>query len=1031
MRLFRAYGLIVVAIVTVAFCATARAQVGPGYALFFSRAQTQWVSVTAFGNMAPTNEVTVEFWQKVDLATNQYTATILPYNSGNVLNALVPWADGVVYWDFGNNGTGGRLSYTPPVSILGSWQHFAFVASQSGNYMKIFRNGVQEATKAGMTPFVRTNVSLLIGDFGGQVDEFRIWNTARSQAAIQSNINHRLIGTETNLVAYWRFDEGSGTNTADATGNGSLGVLTNGPAWVISGAPFWPDVLTGAATAITPTNATLNGSDNPGNLTNTAWFQWGATTSYGTNTPNTSLIATNAILAVASVLTNLTPNTTYHFRLMATNSVGSTNGADASFTTPYVSATVTTLAATGVSGSNATFNGSVNPNGTPAASWFQWGLDTAYGNNTATNVLGNGNTVTNFSQLLTNLPPGFAYHYRAVATNSAGLAFGQDQTFHFGPLTVTTLADNGTGSLRQAIANAYAVDSIVFATNGVITLTSGQLAINNNLTLIGPGATNLAVSGNLAGRVFYNNSGAILSISGVTIRDGRGNTGSAGVRDGNFNGTPGGHGDEGGGIYNLGTLSLTGCILSNNATGSGGTGGTGLGSIFGTRSSGPGGNGGFGGGLANYGTAALTGCTLNKNFCGNGGNGGSSSTYCYGGYGGNGGSGGACYNAGTLSLTNCTVNGNLPGNGGASGGSGGGPGGAGICGGVYNYGQGTIVAATITGNSDSGLWGYITYRPILRNSLIAQNAGPDISGYVTSGGHNLIGNGDGSSGGLTNGINADLVGTGAAPINPVLGPFANNGGPTFTFALLPGSPALEAGDDALIGPPFNLATDQRGLSRKSGTHVDIGAFEHDVSTWPPPSVTTLGASSGASSAVSGTGPVTFNGSANPAGLISTAWFQFGVTTAYGGVAAAVLSNFGTNTLPLNAVVNGLAAGIIYHYRLALTNDDGIFYGTDQTYSVPSLYSPGDLNGDGVVQQSELNTVLSNYWQTGALYMTNPARLAQGYFQFALTNDPIFSVLVSTNLSQWDYLGPAYQVYQFLDPQAASNAPQRFYRLRYP
>jgi hypothetical protein len=101
---------------------------------------------------------------------------------------------------------------------------------------------------------------------------------------------------------------------------------------------------------------------------------------------------------------------------------------------------------------------------------------------------------------------------------------------------------------------------------------------------------------------------------------------------------------------------------------------------------------------------------------------------------------------------------------------------------------------------------------------------PDLAGAFSSQGHNLIGQTDGSSG-LSNGFNSDLTGTTASPLDPKLGPLARNGGPTFTMALLPVSPALDAGDDALLAAPFNLTTDQRGLPRKSGAHMDIGAFE--------------------------------------------------------------------------------------------------------------------------------------------------------------------------------------------------------------
>jgi hypothetical protein len=88
---------------------------------------------------------------------------------------------------------------------------------------------------------------------------------------------------------------------------------------------------------------------------------------------------------------------------------------------------------------------------------------------------------------------------------------------------------------------------------------------------------------------------------------------------------------------------------------------------------------------------------------------------------------------------------------------------------------------------------------------------------VTDSGHNLIGNGGGL---FFNGTNGDIVGA-----NPLLGPLANNGGPTLTIALLPGSPAIDAGNNAIIPP--GVTTDQRGpgFARIAGGTVDIGAFE--------------------------------------------------------------------------------------------------------------------------------------------------------------------------------------------------------------
>ncbi|HEY0551668.1 MAG TPA: hypothetical protein VGF13_18835, partial [Verrucomicrobiae bacterium] len=67
---------------------------------------------------------------------------------------------------------------------------------------------------------------------------------------------------------------------------------------------------------------------------------------------------------------------------------------------------------------------------------------------------------------------------------------------------VTTLADNGAGSLRQALSNALAGDTIMFSLNGTITLTNGGLSITKNLNIIGRGATNLVISGGGTTRVF-------------------------------------------------------------------------------------------------------------------------------------------------------------------------------------------------------------------------------------------------------------------------------------------------------------------------------------------------------------------------------------------------------------------------------------------------------------------------------------------------------------------------------------------------
>ncbi len=139
----------------------------------------------------------------------------------------------------------------------------------------------------------------------------------------------------------------------------------------------------------------------------------------------------------------------------------------------------------------------------------------------------------------------------------------------------------------------------------------------------------------------------------------------------------------------------------------------------------------------------------------------------------------------------------------------------------------------------------------------------DISGAVVgSSSYNLIGDGTGLSG-ITNGVNNNQVGSGASPINPLLGPLVNNGGSTETHALLTGSPALDTGNNATCP-----ATDQRGIPRPGGAACDIGSYELNDTT--PPDTTITGNPTNPSNSTSAT--FTFTGSDNvtPAGSLTFA-----------------------------------------------------------------------------------------------------------------------------------------------------------------
>ncbi|MBV8859392.1 MAG: Ig-like domain repeat protein [Acidobacteria bacterium] len=393
-------------------------------------------------------------------------------------------------------------------------------------------------------------------------------------------------------------------------------------------------------------------------------------------------------------------------------------------------------------------------------------------------------------------------------------------------------AGAGTGNqdctLREALnaANALAgadtvnFDPNVFAAPGphTIELAATLPTVSTSVTVNGPGAGVLTLRRSTAG--FYrllNITATPVRLSGLTLTNGRapdgadaaggalvnrGATTLTGVRvtgnrsgDGT-SGSPSGGG--GGGIYNQGTLSLVDCLVAGNTTGNGVTG------------SGQLGDGGGGGGIYSAGALALTNSLVNGNGTGTGPNAG--------------GSGGGIYASGQAALTNTTVSNNTTGAGGFASSRGGGA-----------YANGltlTLTNSTVTGNSsqfggDHGLAVGPSQASIsVGNTVVARNGTGTQSdltalpNWYVSRGHNIIGIAGNTGGGnaFIDGQNGDRVGTPASPFNPLLGPLGDYGGPTQTFALLPGSPAIDAGSST--GAP---ATDQRGVGRVGA--VDIGAFE--------------------------------------------------------------------------------------------------------------------------------------------------------------------------------------------------------------
>jgi len=487
----------------------------------------------------------------------------------------------------------------------------------------------------------------------------------------------------------------------------------------------------------------------------------------------------------------------------------------------------------------------------------------------------------------------------------------------------------------------FRVDANVTACISGLTITGGNSTGNDSsgAGVVNEGTltlTNCTVSGNSAP---YANCGGVWNYYGASL------TADACTFNANQ------AGGFGGAIYNDNGASLTADACTFNANQAGFWGGA----IYNEGhidllDSGFTGNsaGATGGAVSNSagGGGSISGCNFSGNHAGVTGGGGISAysgqltivnTSFDGNSSGNQG-GGLLLFGGSATVTNCTFSGDTA---------------SGSGGGIASFGAVTLTNCTVSGNSASnnggGLANYGT--ATLGNTIVAGNTaatGPDVSGGITSQGNNLIGETDGSSGW----VGSDLTGTVASPLNPLLAPLGNYGGPTQTMALLPGSRAIDAGNNALI--PAGVITDQRGSNRVVNGTVDIGAFE----------------SSGFTIAVtSGSGQSTGVLTAFPNSLVATVAAKNPLEPVAGGLvtftppasgASATLSGSpatisATGTASVTATANGItgsysatASGITAPASFSLKNYQLIVALDPSASAALSLAGNASINTPGVV-----------------------------------------------------------------------------------
>ncbi|MFO0954223.1 MAG: right-handed parallel beta-helix repeat-containing protein [Isosphaeraceae bacterium] len=527
--------------------------------------------------------------------------------------------------------------------------------------------------------------------------------------------------------------------------------------------------------------------------------------------------------------------------------------------------------------------------------------------------------------------------YTLGADGPATFSLGNSET---PSLIVNTTGDvtdsfDGLTTLREAIAYAESLagdqtvtfDPSVFNAPTTIALTSGELNLTDTtgtLTIAGPGADLLSISGNNSSRAFAIYGGAA-ALSGITITGGSTPYGGAALWNDN------------------GTATLTHCIISGNTSGYGAIttadGTTALSDTLVSNNAGT-----YGGGVTNLSNATTTldRCTIRDNsaFTGGGLDNGFADFYVSGAtmvltnstisgntatYGG----GLISSYANSVTLNNCTISGNH----------------ASDAGGLLNQGGSTATLnnCTVSGN-DADLNGGIrnTDSPMtLANTIVAGNSAttavPDVVGDLTSSGNNLIGAADDSTGWTS----SDLTGTGASPLNALLAPLGDYGGPTQTMPALPGSPAIAAGSTSLI--PSGVTTDQRGLGRTLNGTVDIGAVEtqgYTLTVTGGDSQTARGSEAFANPlAVS----ITPNDGVDPVdgGVITfavptsgaSATFSSAKATIVGGAASVAAA---ANSTPGTYLVTATANGVVQAGSFSLTNVAGSLV-VDTTSDVTSPF----------------------------------------------------------------------------------------------
>lgn len=246
------------------------------------------------------------------------------------------------------------------------------------------------------------------------------------------SVDASLTGLSTNATYYFRL---VADNTYGRTQGSVTSFITNN-----SGQAMLPTVQTNAATGVYQNSATLNGQVHPQGTNTTVWFEYGLSSGSLTSISNSIYIGSGSDYSPATItVSNLFQNTTYYFRAVARNNIGTSYGQTLSFISGYGGGidpnpiyrqppTAQTGFVTLFSGGNIAFNGKINPQSDAATAWFEYGPSINLGRSTSREYIGANGFLVSVSSRVT-ISTGVPYYFRAAAQNRSGTAYGEILTF--------------------------------------------------------------------------------------------------------------------------------------------------------------------------------------------------------------------------------------------------------------------------------------------------------------------------------------------------------------------------------------------------------------------------------------------------------------------------------------------------------------------------------------------------------------------------------------------------------------------------